>query len=82
LAKSKGALAVLMAVGQKQEDFIKRRDQLKDHLQKPALAFTYKNRPGAFFISINLSSEILGTTAKVLYSENDKRIKMKAGKKI
>ena len=79
LAQSKGAKAILMVVGKTYKDFTLSRDRLKEHLAKPSLGFTYKDRPGTFFISIDLAAETLGTSTKVFSDEIEKRKKILAG---
>jgi hypothetical protein len=66
LAKSKGAKLVLVVVGKNQKEFDQRLNQLKEHLGKPTLGFAYKERPSAFFISVDLAAEMLGTTSQVM----------------
>jgi hypothetical protein len=63
-AKAKGAKAVFVIVGKSQGEFNERLNQLKEHISKATLGFTYKEKLGsAFFISINLAAEMLGTTS-------------------
>ena len=71
-AKAKGARAVFIIVGKVKEDFTKRLNALKEHVAKPSLSFTYKEKPGsAFFISIDLAAEMLGTTPEQLIRHNE-----------
>jgi len=72
LAKSKGAAAVFLVVGNSQKDFNVRLGQLKEHIAKPTLGFTYKERPSAFFIPIDLAAQILKTTSDRLLKELDR----------
>lgn len=71
-AKEKGARCVIIVVGQKQEDFDNRLNQLKHHLQQPTMGFTYKDRPGsAFFVPVQLAGELLKTTGEQLLKDKD-----------
>ncbi|MBX9852860.1 MAG: M28 family peptidase [Cytophagaceae bacterium] len=71
-AKAKGARSVFIIVGKAKEDFTKRLDMLKEHVAKPSLSFTYKEKPGsAFFISIDMAAEMLGTTPEELMQHNN-----------
>jgi hypothetical protein len=59
-AKSKGARAVFIVVGNRYEEFENRLNLLKSHLAAPTLGFEYKQRPGsAIFVPAKLAAQML-----------------------
>ncbi|MBC7449916.1 MAG: M28 family peptidase [Cytophagales bacterium] len=66
LAYKKGAKAVFIISGNTDADFEKRLNSIKEHLNKPTMAFTHKKKASAFFIPISLAAEMLRKTPEAL----------------
>jgi len=62
LAYKKGAKAVFIIVGNTDQNFEKRLNDLKSHLSAPSMAFTHKKKASAFFIPFSMAAEMLHTT--------------------
>ena len=82
-AKEQGAKNVFIVVGNKDEDFYNRLNQLKEHISQSTLGFTHKQRPGsAVFIPVSLAAEMLNLKPEKLIEEKDKRtVALKSGSK-
>lgn len=85
-ALDKGAKAVFIIVGSKDEDFTNRLNSIKDHLKHPVIGFQHKQKASAFFVSYTLGAELLKTTKSNLiqYKEqlgiSKSKIKLKSTK--
>jgi hypothetical protein len=65
-ALDKGAKAVFIVVGNKDEDFTNRLNSIKDHLKHPVIGFQHKQKASAFFVSYTLAAELLKTSKETL----------------
>jgi hypothetical protein len=82
-AKELGAKNVIVIVGNVDNDFKNRLDQIKVHLAQPTLGFTHKYRnSSAIFVPVSLAAQMLGKTTDELIKLRDERSKAIAAGKV
>ncbi|HSZ24686.1 MAG TPA: M28 family peptidase, partial [Cytophagaceae bacterium] len=73
-AKELGAKNVIVIIGNADNDFKNRLEQIKGHLKQPTLAFTHKQRASsAIFVPVSLAAQMLGMTTDELIKFRDVR---------
>ncbi len=76
-AKELGAKNVIVIVGNVDNDFKNRLNQLKTHLAQPTLGFTHKQRSSsAIFVSVSTAAQMFGKTSDELIKLRDDRSKV------
>jgi hypothetical protein len=77
VAKELGAKNVVVIIGNVDNDFKNRLNQIKKHLVQPTLAFSHKQRASsAIFVPISVAAQMLGKTTNELIAIRDERSKV------
>ena len=73
-AKELGAKNVIVIVGNVDNDFVNRLNQIKSHLAQPTLGFTHKQRSAsAIFVSVSTAAQLFGKSFDEFIKLRDER---------